>query len=126
MSFRRQAIALEYGQHLTPVVTAKGDEEIALAMIAQAQANGVYITQDPQLLALLSRLNVDDEIPPELYAAVSVILSWVYWLKGMRPGQEKDVSMEPAADAEAFSPDAMRNGDVIDIGGPSDPVDGRA
>jgi len=126
MSFRRQAIALEYGQHLTPVVTAKGDEEIALAMIAQAQANGVYITQDPQLLALLSRLNVDDEIPPELYAVVSVILSWVYWLKGMRPGQEKDVSMEPAADAEAFSPDAMRNGDVIDIGGPSDPVDGRA
>jgi flagellar biosynthesis protein len=126
MSFRRQAIALEYGQHLTPVVTAKGDEEIALAMIAQAQANGVYITQDPQLLALLSRLNVDDEIPPELYAAVSVILSWVYWLKGMRPGQEKDVSMEPAADAEAFSPDAMGNGEVIDIGGPSDPVDGRA
>ena len=126
MSFRRQAIALEYGQHLTPVVTAKGDEEIALAMIAQAQANGVYITQDPQLLALLSRLNVDDEIPPELYAVVSVILSWVYWLKGMRPGQEKDVSMEPAADAEAFSPDAMRNGDVIDIGGPSDPVDGLA
>ena len=126
MSFRRQAIALEYGQHLTPVVTAKGDEEIALAMIAQAQANGVYITQDPQLLALLSRLNVDDEIPPELYAAVSVILSWVYWLKGMRPGQEKDVSMEPAADAEAFSPDAMGNGKVIDIGGPSDPVDGRA
>ena len=126
MSFRRQAIALEYGQHLTPVVTAKGDEEIALAMIEQAQANGVYITQDPQLLALLSRLNVDDEIPPELYAAVSVILSWVYWLKGMRPGEEKDVSMEPAADAEAFSPDAMGNGEVIDIGGPSDPVDARA
>jgi len=126
MSFRRQAIALEYGQHLTPVVTAKGDEEIALAMIEQAQANGVYITQDPQLLALLSRLNVDDEIPPELYAAVSVILSWVYWLKGMRPGEEKDVSMEPAADAEALSPDAMGNAEVIDIGGPSDPVDGLA
>jgi flagellar biosynthesis protein len=32
---------------------------------------------------------VDDEIPPELYTAVAVILSWVYWLKGMRPGDEK-------------------------------------
>jgi flagellar biosynthesis protein len=41
------------------------------------------------LLALLSRLNVDDEIPTELYTTVAVILSWVYWLKGMRPGDEK-------------------------------------
>jgi flagellar biosynthesis protein len=126
MSFRRQAIALEYGQHLTPVVTAKGDEEIALAMIAQAQANGVYITQDPQLLALLSRLNVDDEIPPELYAAVSVILSWVYWLKGMRPGEEKAFTSDPAADTGERESDAIRGLDVIDIGGPSDPVDGLA
>lgn len=126
MSFRRQAIALEYGQHLTPVVTAKGDEEIALAMIAQAQANGVYITQDPQLLALLSRLNVDDEIPPELYAAVSVILSWVYWLKGMRPGDEKPGSGESAAESEEDAASASGAGDAIDVGGPSDPVDGLA
>ena len=26
----------------------------------------------------------------ELYTAVAVILSWVYWLKGMRPGDEKN------------------------------------
>ena len=130
MSFRRQAIALEYGQHLTPVVTGKGDEEIALAMIAQAQANGVYITQDPQLLALLSRLNVDDEIPPELYAAVSVILSWVYWLKGMRPGDEKPLAGAPLAENgendAATMGDRMADSDVIDVGGPSDPVDGLA
>ena len=130
MSFRRQAIALEYGQHLTPVVTAKGDEEIALAMIEQAQANGVYITQDPQLLALLSRLNVDDEIPPELYAAVSVILSWVYWLKGMRPGDEKPLSGAPSAEAGENDAATMRDergdSDMVDLGGPSDPVDGLA
>lgn len=85
----RQAIALEYGLNTTPVVTAKGDDELALQMIAQARAHGVYVSQDPQLLALLSRVKVDQEIPPELYTAVSVILSWVYWLKGMRPGDEK-------------------------------------
>jgi flagellar biosynthesis protein len=38
---------------------------------------------------LLSRIDLDKEIPPELYTAVAVILSWVYWLKGMRPGDEK-------------------------------------
>jgi len=89
MNRLRQAVALEYGQNLTPVVTAKAQDEDALAMIEQARRHGVYVTQDPQLLALLSRLQVDEEIPPQLYTAVSVILSWVYWLKGMRPGDEK-------------------------------------
>jgi hypothetical protein len=34
-------------------------------------------------------LDVDQEIPQELYTAVAVVLSWVYWLRGMRPGDEK-------------------------------------
>ncbi|MFM6990328.1 MAG: EscU/YscU/HrcU family type III secretion system export apparatus switch protein [Rhodoferax sp.] len=89
MSARRQAIALEYGSFAAPMVTAKAEDELALEMIAEARAHGVFITQDPALLALLSRLDVDQEIPPELYTAVAVILSWVYWLKGMRPGDEK-------------------------------------
>lgn len=89
MNARRQAIALEYGANTVPVVTAKGDDDLATRMIDEALRQGVYVTQDPQLLALLSRLNVDDEIPRELYTAVAVILSWVYWLKGMQPGDEK-------------------------------------
>ena len=72
--FTRKAVALAYGKNPVPVVTAKGD----------------FISEDPQLLALLSRLNVDEEIPRELYTAVAVVLSWVYWLKDMRPGDEKD------------------------------------
>jgi len=34
-------------------------------------------------------VRVDEEIPPQLYTAVAVILSWVYWLRGMQPGDEK-------------------------------------
>ena len=99
MSARRQAIALEYGSNATPMVTAKAEEDLALEMIAQARAHGVFITQDPALLALLSRLDVDQEVPPELYTAVAVILSWVYWLKGMRPGDEKAGMVPAEADA---------------------------
>ena len=77
-----------------PVVTAKGDDDLAMRMIEEARQQGVFISEDPQLLALLSRLNVDEEIPQELYTAVAVVLSWVYWLKGMRPGDEK-ASSEP-------------------------------
>jgi flagellar biosynthesis protein len=53
------------------------------------------VAEDPQLLALLSRLEVGEDIPPELYTAVAVILSWVYWLKGMKPGDEKRNSAAP-------------------------------
>jgi flagellar biosynthesis protein len=86
----KQAIALEYGQRKTPVVTAKGDDDLAQKIIDEAQRHGIYVAEDPQLLALLSRIDLDKEIPPELYTAVAVILSWVYWLKGMRPGDEKN------------------------------------
>lgn len=85
----REAVALEYGQHRAPVVVAKGSEEMAQAIIEEAQRQGVYIAQDPQLLALLYQLELDQEIPEHLYAAVAVILSWAYWLKGMKPGDER-------------------------------------
>ena len=87
--FIRKAVAVAYGNNPVPVVTAKGEEDLAWSMIEEARKQGVFISEDPQLLALLSRLNVDEEIPRELYTAVAVVLSWVYWLKGMRPGDEK-------------------------------------
>jgi flagellar biosynthesis protein len=93
--YMRQAVALAYGKNPVPVVTAKGDDDLAWRMIDEA----------PQLLALLSRLDVDQEIPQELYTAVAVVLSWVYWLKGMRPGDEKanqEVQKEDVTEAQAF------------------------
>ncbi len=85
----KEAIALEYGRRKTPVISAKGQDDLAQKIIEEALKHGVYVAQDPQLLALLSRVDLDAEIPPEMYTAVAVILSWVYWLKGMRPGDEK-------------------------------------
>jgi flagellar biosynthesis protein len=85
----KEAIALEYGKRTTPIVSAKGQDEVALRIIEEARLHGVYVAEDPQLLALLSRVDLESEIPTELFTAVAVILSWVYWLKGMRPGDEK-------------------------------------
>ena len=89
MQNKLEAIALEYGLNKTPRVTAKGHDDLARRRIEEAKKQGVYVAEDPQLLALLSRLDVGDEIPQDMYTAVAVILSWVYWLKGMRPGDEK-------------------------------------
>jgi flagellar biosynthesis protein len=85
----KAAVALAYGERPTPVVSAKGQADLAQSIIAEAQRHGVHVAQDPALLALLSRLEIDQEIPPELYTAVAVVLSWAYWLKGMSPGDEK-------------------------------------
>lgn len=84
-----EAVALEYGQNKAPVVVAKGRGEIAQLIVEEAEKQGVYVTRDPQLLGLLSSLELDQEIPENLYTAVAIILSWAYWLKGMRPGDER-------------------------------------
>jgi len=86
---QRRAVALEYGQHSAPVMTAKGQGELAELIIEEAKKQGVFIAEDPQLVGLLGQLELNDEIPESLYVAVSVILSWVYWLKEMEPGDEK-------------------------------------
>ena len=85
-----EALALEYGKLKTPKVTAKGQNELAMRIIEEAKKQGVYVAEDPQLLALLSKLDVGEEIPQDMFTAVAVILSWVYWLKGMKPGDEKN------------------------------------
>ena len=81
----RKAIALEYGKNPVPMLTAKGEDVMAEAIIAEAKKQGIHITEDPQLVALLSTLDLNAEIPENLYVAVAVILSWAYWLKGMEP-----------------------------------------
>lgn len=85
----REAVALAYGKRETPVVTAKGRDELAEAIIAEAKRQGVYVTEDRELVAALSRLDLEQEIPRDLYVAVAVVLSWAYWLRDMKPGDEK-------------------------------------
>ena len=82
---KKQAIALEYGNRDTPVVVAKGSGELAERILAEARRQGVYIAEDPHLLAMLSRLELDEEIPVECYAAVAVVLAWAFRLRGRVP-----------------------------------------
>ncbi len=82
----KQAVALRYQPSSTPRVIAKGDYEIAEAMIQNAIAQGIPVTTDATLVGLLMNLELNEEIPEELFVAVAVILSWVYWLRGDTPG----------------------------------------
>jgi len=84
-----QAVAIEYGDNPTPKVIASGKDELAQAIIDAAKAAGVPIKQDEELAALLGLLEIDETIPRSLYTLVAEVLVYTYWLKGMRPGDEK-------------------------------------
>ena len=84
-----RAVALEYGLRKTPVVSTKGSGEVAEQIIEEAHRQGIYVAHDPKLAGLLGNLKIDQEVQEHLYTAVAVILSWAYWLKGMKPGDEK-------------------------------------
>ena len=88
-NLEKEAVALEYGNNTTPIITAKGEAELAEIIIQEAKKQGIYIAEDPKLLSALAKLDIDQEIPEELFTAVAVILSWAYWLKEMEPGDEK-------------------------------------
>lgn len=76
----QKAVALKYeaADHAAPEVVASGRGRIAEQIIALARANGIYIKQDPDLVEVLSRLDIGEAIPPELYAVVAEILAFVY------------------------------------------------
>ena len=73
------AVALKYapGQS-APTVVAKGRGLIADEIISRAKEHGIYVHESPELVALLSQVNLDDQIPPQLYIAVAELLAWLY------------------------------------------------
>ena len=74
------AAALEYDNRkdAAPKVIAKGRGAIAERIIELARKNNVPIKSDPALIQILSKLDIDEQIPIELYRAVAEILAFVY------------------------------------------------
>jgi flagellar biosynthesis protein len=77
---RERAVALRYRERedSAPRVVAKGEGELAGRIREVAEKSGVPIRRDDDLVELLAQIDIDREIPPELYAAVAEILSWIY------------------------------------------------
>ncbi|MEV5024806.1 EscU/YscU/HrcU family type III secretion system export apparatus switch protein [Paenibacillus sp. LPE1-1-1.1] len=76
----KKAVALRYqpGERTAPVMVAKGKGYIADLILERAKENGIPVQEDSSLVEVLSRLDIDQEIPPELYTLVAEILSFVY------------------------------------------------
>ena len=74
----KQAIALEYDpSDAAPRVIASGRGKLAERIIEKARESRVPVHQDDKLADTLSRLDIGDMIPPELYEGVAEILVFV-------------------------------------------------
>lgn len=75
---KKQAIALEYDpEYDAPVVIASGKGALADRIIERAKEAKVPIHKDSSLADTLSRLDIGEQIPPELYEVVAEILVFV-------------------------------------------------
>ena len=75
---RKQAIALSYeAGDEAPKIVASGTGLLAEKIIEKAKESEVEIYEDSKLADTLSRLDIGEYIPPELYGVVAEILVFV-------------------------------------------------
>ncbi|MBA2870789.1 flagellar biosynthesis protein [Anoxybacillus calidus] len=76
----KQAIALTYrpDRDGAPIVTAKGKGYVAEKIIETAKEHQVPIQEDASLVEMLSKLQINETIPEELYQVVAEVFAFVY------------------------------------------------
>lgn len=77
---KQKAIALRYDsqKEKAPRVVAKGEGKNAQSIIKIAQENDLPIKKDEDLIELLSKVELDKEVPEALYTAVVEVFSFIY------------------------------------------------
>lgn len=78
------AVAIQYDseKQRAPVVLAKGEDFLAQKIKELAKENNIEIVENKPLARMLYyNVDIDEEIPPELYQAVAEVLAFVYNLK---------------------------------------------
>ncbi|MBR4207636.1 MAG: EscU/YscU/HrcU family type III secretion system export apparatus switch protein [Lachnospiraceae bacterium] len=86
----KTAVALEYDpEDMAPKVIASGRGAIADRIIEKAKESKVPVHKDDKLAKTLSKLEIGDMIPPELYEVVAEILVFVDGMDKIREKMKK-------------------------------------
>ncbi len=88
---KTSAVSLQYnrGANSAPKVTAKGQGWVAEKIIAMAEEQNIPIKKDKDLMELLEKIDVGQEIPEALYKIVAELLAWVYTLNTEYPEKKQ-------------------------------------
>lgn len=103
---KKTAIAIRYDmdRDKAPLVLASGRGPIAEEILRVADDNQIPLYEDPELAKLLAKLELDSEIPPELYTLVAEVLFFVYKLDRMAEKREKMIKKIKEEQKEKLRP----------------------
>lgn len=75
-----KAAALQYDKEkaAAPKLTARGKGQIAEKIIALAHEHNIPLHRDADLIEILDKVEIDTEIPLEVYAVVAEIFAYIY------------------------------------------------
>ncbi len=79
------AVALKYDGTRAPTISASGTDELAEEIVRIAREHGVPLYENAELAGILSRLELNDEIPETLYRIIAEILAFAFNLQGKTP-----------------------------------------
>lgn len=80
-----KVVALRYEGVGAPRVTAKGEGLVAEKILELAKEHHIPLHEDPNLIAVLAKLELGDEIPVALYRAVAEVIAFAYMVSGKVP-----------------------------------------
>ena len=89
-SEKAKAAALAYSGTGAPRLTAKGEDELAEQILELAREHNIPIFENPLLVDFLSQMELNDEIPEELYRTIAHILTLAYRLSEAIPFPEQE------------------------------------
>jgi flagellar biosynthesis protein len=79
---QKNAVALAYQTgDAAPKIVAKGRGLIADEIISRAKEHGVFVHESKELVSLLMKVELDQDIPPALYRVVAELLAWLYHIE---------------------------------------------
>jgi len=88
---KRTAVALRYDieKDAAPLVIASGRGVVADEILRIAEENRIPLYENPRLAEILSKLELDTQIPKEMYVLVAEVLYFVYQLDRMAEKRQK-------------------------------------
>ena len=80
-----KAIAVKYqaGKDKAPKIVASGRGVVAEKILHLAEEHKIPFFEDPSLTDLLAKLELNSDVPPEMYTLVAEVLAFVYQLDKM-------------------------------------------
>ena len=75
--FQAIALVLPNGEATPPILSARGEYQLADYIVSCAKRHGIPVLERPELCSALDSVDIDEEIPAELFEVAAAVLAEV-------------------------------------------------